>query len=301
MRRDEGELLRADARFVERGGQRSPHRLHRAPQACGAATVREAGQALDASVHGSVSRSRLSQRLQHEGGGPVARDEAVPPRIEGSEGARSLPALGQEPQRIQIEQRNERAPNTGPDHDRDVGLFLKHAPGGKLQRLCATGGMAGERRIGPLQLIAAGGECHEVVRETLEEEEGVYGMERRSIDALGIEHPVGHDPGLAEGRIEVAIPRLAVVGGADVERLSLGGDLRHLESRGAYGLIDGPEPEPRARADQPSLLEHVGRCVGRQRIVVHSPRVAEGPGQILAAELADAGRPLEHSLPVTLE
>ena len=252
-------------------------------------------------MHGSVSRPRLSQRLQDEGRGPVACDEAVPARIEGSEGARSFPALGQEPQRIQIEQRNERAPNAGADHDRDVGLFLTHTPGGKLQRLCATGRMAGERRVGPLQLIAAGGECHEVVRETLEEEEGVYGMERRSIDALGIERPVGHDPGLAEGRIEVAIPCLAVVGGADVERLSLGGDLRHLESRSAYGLVDSPEPEPRARADQPSLLEHVGRCVGRQRIVVHSPRVAEGPGQILAAELADAGRPLEHSLPVTLE
>src|SRR5207249_11282987 len=115
VRRDEGEIPGAEARFVERGCQRSPRCLLRHVQARRRA-ARKAGGGPDGSDYASASRARTPQRPQDECGGTVAGDEAIAAPVERPEGRRSLLALRQEAQRVQLEQSNERAPDTSADH-----------------------------------------------------------------------------------------------------------------------------------------------------------------------------------------
>src|SRR4030095_3955703 len=168
----------------------------------------------------------------------------------------------QEPERVQVEQGDRRAPDAGAHHDRDVALVLHEAADSQLERRRAAGRMAGKRRVGALQLIAARDKRHQIVREADEEKEGIDGVERRPVDTLRIEGAAGGDSAFATRRIEVTIRGLAVVGGADIERAARWIDLRQVEARAAHGLVDGLEPIPRARADEAALLEHLGRRGG---------------------------------------
>src|SRR5262249_5438924 len=127
VRRDEGELLRADPRLVHRGGHRAPYRLRRDRQAAAGPAVSEAGEAADTSADARCPRARPLQGLQDERGSAVAGDEAVPPRVEGPKGRRPFAALREEAELVQVEQRDERAPDAGAHHDRDVGLVLEEA------------------------------------------------------------------------------------------------------------------------------------------------------------------------------
>jgi hypothetical protein len=139
-------------------------------------------------------------------------------------------------------------------------------------------------------------------RKNLEVEDRFYSMKRGPVDALRVDGPVAGDAGLAEGRVEVVVPRLAVVGGPDIERLPRRRDRDQVDTRITHGFIDSTESEPRARTDEPSLLEHLGRGTGGQRLVVHrAAREAERSGHILAAQLGDTGRALKNLPPVTLE
>src|SRR5262245_32225516 len=125
-------------------------------------------------------------------------------------------------------------------------------------------------------------------------------MQRGPVDVFRVDGPVRADTGLAERPVEVLVIALAVVGRADIESLSCRRDLQYIEARAMHGLGDGPESEARTGTDQPPLLQHFGRHVLGQPVVVHPTRIAQGWGGILARDLANTGRELKHPLPVTL-
>src|SRR4029077_16828708 len=104
-----------------------------------------------------------------------------------------------------------------------------------------------------------------------------------------------------ESLVEVLVVALTVVGRADIECLSRRRDLQYVETRAVHGLGDRAEGEARTGADQATLLEHLGRHVRGQPVVVHPTRIAQGSGYIFARHLANTGRELEHPLPVTLD
>src|SRR4030095_10078815 len=129
VKRNESDLIRASACLVERRSHRSARRLYGDPQVLRVGPVCEAAEPPTPADHARSSRARAPQRLQDECGGTVACNEAVPPFVEGSEGRRSVSALRQQPQRVQIEQGNEPAPDADANNNRDVGPVLKQAAG----------------------------------------------------------------------------------------------------------------------------------------------------------------------------
>jgi len=100
-------------------------------------------------------------------------------------------------------------------------------------------------------------------------------VEGGPVDAFRVDRRARADSGLAKGAVEIVVVALAIVGRADIERLSGGRDLQHVKAGRVDGLGHRPESDARAGADEAPLLQDLGRHIGRQAVVVDAARVAQ--------------------------